>query len=127
MFNNYPKENSRHIYKSRQGKGLKILTLKQILQRLPIAFAQIKVSNNSESSLYEIRQITYSLYQSKGITKNVYYNIIKSIKYNTKMDTIFINSENIRTSENHVLVLKLTDKLDLRRGPKSVPLSNLSI
>ena len=40
------------------------------------------------------------------------------------MDTIFINSENSRTSEYHVLVLKLTDKLDLK---KSVALSNLSI
>ena len=43
------------------------------------------------------------------------------------MDTIFMNSENSRISEYHVLVLKLTDKLDLRRGQKSVALSNLSI
>ena len=43
------------------------------------------------------------------------------------MDTIFMNSGNSRTSEYHVLVLKLTDKLDLRRGQKSVALSNLSI
>ena len=43
------------------------------------------------------------------------------------MDTIFMNSENSRTSEYHVLVLKLTDKLDLRRGQKSVTLSNLSV
>ena len=43
------------------------------------------------------------------------------------MDTIFMNSENSRTSEYHVLVLKLTDKLDLRRGQKTVALSNLSI
>ena len=43
------------------------------------------------------------------------------------MDTIFMNSENSRTSEYHVLVLKLTGKLDLRRGEKSVALSNLSI
>ena len=43
------------------------------------------------------------------------------------MDTIFMNSENSRTSEYHVLVLKLTDKLDLRRGQKSIDLSNLSI
>ena len=43
------------------------------------------------------------------------------------MDTIFTNSENSRTSEYHVLVLKLADKLDLRRGQKSVALSNLSI
>ena len=43
------------------------------------------------------------------------------------MDTIFINSENSKTSEYHVLVLKLTDKLDLRRGQKTAALSNLSI
>ena len=43
------------------------------------------------------------------------------------MDTIFMNSENSRTSEYHVLILKLTDKVDLRRGVKSITLSNLSI
>ena len=43
------------------------------------------------------------------------------------MDTVFINSENSRTSEYHVLKLKLADKLDLRRGQKSVSLSNLSL
>ena len=48
---------------------LKILTPKQMLQRLPIALAQMKVGNNSESLLNEIRQIVYSLYQSKQITK----------------------------------------------------------
>ena len=48
--------------------------------RLPIARAQIKAGNNSESLLNEIRQIVYSLYQSKEITKNAYNNIIESIK-----------------------------------------------
>ena len=43
------------------------------------------------------------------------------------MDAIFMNSENSRTSEYHVLVLKLTDKVDIRRGQKSIALSNLSI
>ena len=43
------------------------------------------------------------------------------------MDTIFMNSENSKTSEYHVLVLKLADKLDLKRGQRSVALSNLSI
>ena len=43
------------------------------------------------------------------------------------MDTIFMNSENRRTSEYHVLQIKLVDKLDLRSGQKSVALSNLSI
>ena len=43
------------------------------------------------------------------------------------MDSIFMNSENSRTSECHVLVLRITDKLDLRRGQKSIALSNRSI
>ena len=62
-----------------KGKGFKILTPKQMLQRLPTALAQVKAGNNSESLLNEIKQIVYSLYQSKRITKKVYNNIIKSI------------------------------------------------
>ena len=62
-----------------EGTGLKILTPKQMLQRLPIALGQVKSGNNSESLLYEIKQILYSLYQSKQTTKKVYNNIIKSI------------------------------------------------
>ena len=62
------------------GKGLKLLTPKQMPQRSPIAIAQVKAGNNSESLLNEIRQIVYSLYQSKEITKKVYNNIIKSIQ-----------------------------------------------
>ena len=71
-------------YKSKQnetkGKGLKILTPKQMLQRLPIALAQVKAGNNSASLLNEIRKIVYSLYQSKQITKRVYNHIIESIQ-----------------------------------------------
>ena len=55
-----------------------------MLQRLPIAFAQIKACNNSESLLNEIRQIIYSLYQSKEITKKLYNDIVKSIKVKYK-------------------------------------------
>ena len=66
-------------YKATKGTGIKILTPKQMLQKLPIALAQVKAGNNSESLLNEIRQIVYSLYQSKQITKKVYNNIIKSI------------------------------------------------
>ena len=43
------------------------------------------------------------------------------------MDTIFMNEENSKTSKPHVSILKLTDKLDLRRGGKIIALSNLSI
>ena len=60
-------------------KGIKILTPTQMLQRLPIALAQVKAGNSSESLLNKIRQIVYSLYQSKQITKKLYNNIIKSI------------------------------------------------
>ena len=62
-----------------KGKGLKTLTPKQMLQRLLIALAQVKAGNNSENLLNEIRQIIYSLYQSKDITKKVYNNLMKSL------------------------------------------------
>ena len=65
---------------SQEGEGVKILTPNQMLKRLPIALAQIKAGNNSESLLNEIRQIVYSLYRSKEITKKVNNNIINSIK-----------------------------------------------
>ena len=84
MFNNYAKIKFESIYWSKhvepKGTGLKMLTPKQMLQRLPIALAEVKAGNNSESLLNEIRQIVYSLYQSKQITKKVYNNIIKSIQ-----------------------------------------------
>ena len=80
LFNIYHINMIRNIYKSKKAaSGLKVLTPKQMLQRLPIALAQIKAGNNSESLLNEIRQIVYSLHQSKKI-KMVYNNIIKLIK-----------------------------------------------
>ena len=63
---------------------LKILTPKQMLQRLPIALAQVKAGNNSENLLNEIRQIVYSLYQSKQITKKIHNHIIESIQKSIK-------------------------------------------
>ena len=111
---------SEAMYQAKHGTGLRILTLKQMLQKLPIAFAQVKAG-----LLNEIGQIVHSFYQSKEITKKVYNNIIKSI--NIKTDTLFMNSENSKTSKPHVLILKLTNKLDLRRGENSIALSNLSI
>ena len=59
------------LEKSQEGEGLKILTPNQMIKRLPIALAQIKAGNNSESLLNEIRQIVYSLYRSKEITTKV--------------------------------------------------------
>ena len=68
------------MYKAKNGTGLKILTPKQMLKRLPIALAQVKAGNNSENLLNGIRQIVYSLYKSKEITTKVYNNIIRSIQ-----------------------------------------------
>ena len=71
------------------------------------------------------------MYESKEITKKVYntFTFTFPIQCHTiiKMETIIINSENSKTSEPHVLILKLTDKLDLRIGEKSIALSNLII
>ena len=71
---------ARRLAREQEGTGLKILTPNQMLKRLPIALAQVKAGNNSESLLNEIRQIAYSLYRSKEITKKVYNNIVNSIK-----------------------------------------------
>ena len=83
FFRNYIEMLSDANYNAKQnetkGKGLKILTPKQMIQRLPIALAQLKAGNNSENLLNEIRQIVYSLYQSKEITKKVYNNLMKSL------------------------------------------------
>ena len=73
FFRDYAKMMLDSGYKSKEdetkGTGLKVLTPIQILQRLPIALAQVKAGNNSENLLNEIRQIVYSLYQSKEITE----------------------------------------------------------
>ena len=66
--------------KETKGKGLKILTLKQKVQRLLIAIEQVNKGKTSENLLSKIRQIIYSLYQVKAITKKVYDNIMNSIK-----------------------------------------------
>ena len=62
------------------GSALKISTNKQMLNRLPILLAQTQTGNNSKSLKNEIRQILYSLYRSKVLTKTVYNNLIKSIR-----------------------------------------------
>ena len=62
-----------------EGKGLKILTADQMLNRLPISLVQLKVGNNSEKLKNEIRQILYSLYRSKKLTKQLYKSLIDII------------------------------------------------
>ena len=61
--------------------GLKILTNKQMLNRLPILLAQIQAGNNSNKLKNEARQILYSLYRSRVLTKTVYNNLIKSMQH----------------------------------------------
>ena len=61
------------------GSGLKILTPQQIFTRLPILLAQIKAGNNSRELKNEIRQLLYSLYRSKQISKTVYKKLIATI------------------------------------------------
>ena len=65
MCNDYARIRPQAMYETKQGTRLKTLTPKQMLQRLPIAFSQVKASNNLESLLIEIRQIVYSLYPYK--------------------------------------------------------------
>ena len=66
--------------KQQKGKGIKILTPKQMLRRLPVALAQVKASNASENVLNEIKQILYFLHWEKEIIEKVSNNIINSIK-----------------------------------------------
>ena len=65
--------------RNQEGKGIKILTPNQMLSRLSISLAQLKAGNNSEKLKNEIRQLLYSLYRSKNMTKQVYNNLVKYI------------------------------------------------
>ena len=65
--------------RKQQGLGLKILTPNQMLSRLPISLAQLKAGNNSEKLKNEIRQLLYSLYRSKKLTKQLYKSLVDII------------------------------------------------
>ena len=71
---------SGNVVSKSKGTGLEILTDKQMLNRFHILLAQIQAGNNSIKLKNEIRQILYSLYRSKALTKTVYNNLIKSIR-----------------------------------------------
>ena len=71
---------SEATYKEKYGRGLKIITPKQMLQRLSIALVQVTAGNTSESLLDEITQIMCSLYREKEVTEKVYNYIMNSIK-----------------------------------------------
>ena len=62
--------------RNKSGKGLKILTPDEMLSRLPITLAQLKAGNNSEKLKNEIRQLLYSLYRSKKLTKQLYKSLL---------------------------------------------------
>ena len=80
FYDDYSSMMSEAKYIATKETRLKILTPEQMRQILPIALAQVKARNNSASLLNEIREIVYSLYQSKQITKKVCNNIIKYIE-----------------------------------------------
>ena len=65
--------------KIQSGQGIKILTPNQMLSRLPISLAQLNAGNNSEKLKNEIRQLLYSLYRSKKLTKNIYKSLVDII------------------------------------------------
>ena len=66
-------------FNRQQGQGLKILTPNQMLSRLPISLAQLKVGNNSEKLKNKIRQLLYSLYRLKKLTKQLYKSLVDTI------------------------------------------------
>ena len=72
-------EESAVEWRNQQGQGLKMLTPSQMLSRLPISLAQLKAGNNSEKLKNEIRQLLYSLYRSKKLTKQLYKSLIDII------------------------------------------------
>ena len=85
--------------------GLKILTNKQMLNRLPILLAQIQAGNNSSKLKNEARQILYSLYRSKVLTKTVLMH-----NYIYKMETFFMSSKNSKTNEPYKFKYDSIDK-----------------
>ena len=127
MFDDYSRIVSEVKYEIKYGEGLKILTPKQILHRLPKGLLQVKAGNTSEHLLNEIKTIIYSLYKSKEVTKQYTTILWIQYTYNIKMNTIFTNSGNIKTSDLHRLWINLTEKIDLRRKDKYIVLSNLNI
>ena len=65
--------------RKQQGQGVKILTPKQLITRLPILLAQLKAGNNSQKLKNEIIQLLYSLNRSKKLSKTIYENLMNTI------------------------------------------------
>ena len=83
-----------------------------MLSRLAISLAQLKAENNSKKLKNEVRQLLYSLYRWKKLTKKLYKKLLDW--HYLKMETIFMNSENSKTSRQHRFKLDFTDKLNLK-------------
>ena len=64
---------------NQEGQGLKILTPEQMLSRLTISLSELKAGNNSEKLKNEKKQLLYSLYRSKKLSKTIYNNLINAI------------------------------------------------
>ena len=109
-------ENILEFNRQQQGLGLKILTLNQMLSRLPISLVQLRAGNNSEKLKNGIRQLLYSLYRWKKTYKATLW---RFDWHYLKIGTIFLNSENSKTSESHRFSLDLTDKLNLKDSKKT--------
>ena len=82
---------SEATFKANYGEGLNTLTTKQMLQRLPIALAQVKVGNTSKHLLNAIHEIVYSLYRAKEITKTLYNNEMNSLKVQNSKNSKYLN------------------------------------
>ena len=110
FFDNYATILSKAKQEAKHGKGFKILTHKQMLQRFPIAFSQVKAGNTHKNVLNKICHVTYSLYQAKEITQKVCSIIMNSIKLENRTDTIFMNYKNSKTYDTHKLLFILNIK-----------------
>ena len=95
-----------------------------MLARLPILLAQVQAGNNSRELKNEIRQLLYSLYRSKKISKTVYKKLNRGY---LKMETIFMNTANSKTKHSNKFVYNFTDTLNLKNPNKNIALANLSI
>ena len=114
--------------KQHKGKGIKILSPKQMLQSLTIAFSQVKPGNTYENTSNKRNTSNHVFFVlRKKITTNVYNNTMNSIKLKNRMETRFMNSGNSKTSDHHRLLLNLSDRINLNRSDIYAALLNLTI
>ena len=92
-----------------------------MFQKMLITLSWLKAGNTSKNDvLNDIRQIIYSLYQAKYVIKKLCNHIINSINVNAKMNIIFMNSKNSKTSDSQRLLLNLKDRIGLTRKDKYI-------